>query len=488
LRKNAEFFVGLFILLALSILGYMSIKIGAIRFDNSKYAQYHVTFNDVSGLSKKAQVKIAGVTVGWVQEVELEANGSVVTTVMINRDYVLHTDAYAIVRQDGLLGSKFLEIIPGNPLTPRLPSGSRLCCPIKEQPSMDDILRKVQDIAEHIESVTSSLKDCFSNSNDVDNIFKIGSKVNCISHRLEREVLPAFQESIENISRVFDRDFNRVASRLETSIDSLEETAQHACSSLRNIDSIAEKIDAGQGCIGKLINDDHIYHDLKYTMNEVKTFFTYVSNLQFVFDSHFETMYRPAEFYSFADKKGYFDVRIHPNKEHFMLIQVATSEKGIVFRQDKKYEFSDRDATQLVDIQQLELPDWARVKWQYYQEREQFKRNTLYVGVQIGKIFGNVALRFGLFDGYFGGVAADFHIPFESDKFRWLMTFEAYDLRGWNRERDRRPHLKWFNKIYFMRNAYAIFGADDFVSKRNANIILGAGIRFGQDTIKNFFA
>jgi phospholipid/cholesterol/gamma-HCH transport system substrate-binding protein len=482
-----EFFVGLFVLLALSILGYMSIKIGAIRIDNSRYARYHVIFSDVSGLSKKAQAKIAGVTVGWVQDVKLGSDGTVVITVMIDRSYVLHNDAYALVRQDGLLGSKFLEIIPGDPLKPQLPSESMLSCPIKEQPSIDDILRKIRDIAEHIESVTGSLKACCDNPANVENIFKIGNTVTGISHNIEHKILPAFKESIENVSLVFERDFNRVASRLETSIDSLEETAQYACSSLKNIDSIAEKINAGHGCVGNLINDDRIYHDIQYTTGKAKTFFTYISNLHFVFDSHFEAMCQPAEFYSFADKKGYFDIRIHPNREHFMLIQVATSEKGIVYRYDKKHEFSDRNAAHLIDLQELDLPDWARVKWQYYQEQEKFKRNTLRIGVQVGKIFGNVALRFGLFDGYFGGVAADLHIPFESERFRWLMTFEAYDLHGWNRERDRRPHLKWFNKIYFMHNAYALFGADDFISKRNANIILGAGVRFGQDTIKNFF-
>ena len=228
------------------------------------------------------------------------------------------------------------------------------------------------------------------------------------------------------------------------------------------------------------------YQDLKYAAQGLKSYFARVSMMQLIFDTHFESMYRPAEFYSFADSKGYFDVRIHPNEDHFYLIQFATSEKGIVLREDQKYEFSDRDAKHLINLEELELPDWARVKWQYFRERETFKRNTMYIGVQFGKIFGNIALRFGLFDGYFAGVAADLEVPFDTDKFRWLMTFEAYDLRGWNRERDRRPHLKWLNRIYFMRNIYAAFGADDFVSQRNANIFFGAGIRFGDDDIKYF--
>ena len=334
--------------------------------------------------------------------------------------------------------------------------------------------------------ISAALDRAIGNNMDIENIFKIGNNFSRISESLERRVFPSFQESIENISRVFDRDFNRVASKLVSSVGTLEQASQQVCDSFKSVESIAEKIDTGKGLVGCLINDDQTYHDLKCAAQGLKSYFSRVSMMQLIFDTHFESMYRPAEFYSFSDSKGYFDIRIHPNEDHYYLIQLATSEKGIVFREDKKYEFSDRDAKHLINLEELELPDWARVNWQYFRERETFKRNTMYIGVQFGKIFGNIALRVGLFDGYFAGVAADLDVPFNADKFRWLMTFEAYDLRGWNRERDRRPHLKWLNKIYFMHNIYAAFGADDFVSQRNANIFFGAGIRFGDDDIKYF--
>ncbi len=497
----------------------MSFKIGSIRFDRVHYNTYTVTFKDVSGLSRKAQVKIAGVNVGWVEDLALTENGSVRATIMIHRDYIIHDDAYALVRQDGLIGPKYLEIITGNPLRPKLANGSTLRNAAVAPASVDEILQQVQSIASHIEQVTATLQHSFgcqagSNSGNffenlhqtvahmasitemidryaasngnIEHLFKLGNNFERTCQQLEGSVFPSFQESIEKISRVFDRDFNRVASKLESSIDSLEETANQVRDGFKKVESIAEKIDSGKGFIGNLINDDQTYHDLQYAAQGLKSYFSHVSMMQLVFDSHFESMYRPAEFYTFADSKGYFDIRIHPNEDHFYLIQFAASEKGIMFRKDKKFEFSDRDAKHLINLEELDLPDWARVKWQYFRERETFKRNTLYIGVQYGKIFGNIAVRFGLFDGYFAGVAADLEVPFDSDKFRWLMTFEAYDLRGWNRERDRRPHLKWLNKIYFLRNMYAAFGADDFVSQRNANIFLGAGIRFGDDDVKYF--
>jgi len=78
----------------------------------------------------------------------------------------------------------------------------------------------------------------------------------------------------------------------------------------------------------------------------------------------------------------------------------------------------------------------------------------------------------------------DFDVPFKTERFRWLMSFEAYDFHGWNRIDDRRAHLKWLNKIYFLNNFYTVFGADDFISRKNANVFFGAGMRFGDDDIK----
>ena len=38
--------------------------------------------------------------------------------------------------------------------------------------------------------------------------------------------------------------------------------------------------------------------------------------------------------------------------------------------------------------------------------------------------------------------------------------------------------------MFIMRNMYFTFGADDFVSKHNANAFVGIGIRFGDDDVK----
>lgn len=544
MQGKIETRVGLFVLIALAVFGYMGFKIGAFRFDRGDYVQYILYFHDISGLSRKAAVKIAGVKVGWVEEVKLlpgtETRAEAIA--MVSMSFPLYQNAHAIVRQDGLLGPKYVDIVPGDALLRRLEAGDALQKSGVDSVDLDDLFREFKEIAGNVREVTESFKDALAgpegtyqlrnfisnmenaadkfstvtnilersfarNEDSIDAFLEIGVNFRNVSDRLESKVFPAFQESIEKISNVFDRDFGRIARRVEATTETLEEAAAQARDGLRNISSVAEKIDEGKGLIGKLINEDETYRDLKVAVSGFKNYVSKLDRLQILFDTHFETMHRPAENYRYEDSKGYFDIRIHPNEEHFYVVQIASSEKGFAYRNEKEYTYTNNEldyidvtkqfnpqsatAPQLLSDNFYEntLPDDEKLKTLFRKEKLRFDRNGIKVGVQFGKIFGDIALRLGMIDG-FAGMGADYEFPFKNENFRWVTTFEGFDFRGFNRRgpdkfhQDKRPHLKWLNRMFLMRNVYFTFGADDFVSKQNANAFIGIGMRFGDDDVK----
>ena len=523
MQVKVETWVGLFVLAALGVLAYMGFQIGAFRFDRMRYQPYTLTFKDVSGLSRKAIVKIAGVKVGWVEKLDLVVDGDpyAQAEVMINKEYPLYIDAYAIVRQDGLLGPKYLEIYPGDANLPKLKPGQPLAQPSIAPVSIDDLLHQVQKISSNVECVTDSLKQAIGgiegeeqlksivsnitiaaerishfsetldrsfsgNDEHIQAFIEIGTTVRRLSDQLETSVIPTFNENVEKISNAVDRDFNRIATKLESTADVLEDASLQARDGFKNVSSIAEKIDEGRGVIGKLINDDETYRDLRTAVQGLRNYFAKTDMLQIVFDSHWEAMHRTAENYAWEDSKGYFDVRIHPSEDYFYLVEIATSERGFISRNEKFYDFMDECGNIINPYDQSDdaVGQFSKFKWAYRRQKTSIKRNTFKIGLQVGKVFNYIAARFGLFDGWSAGVAVDIDIPFESDRFRWLMSFEAFDMRGWNRIDDRRPHLKWLNKVYLLNNIYTVFGADDFISKKNANVFFGAGLRFGDDDVK----
>lgn len=518
--------VGFVVLAAIAVFIYMGFQIGAFRFDRGNYVEYIMYFKDVAGLSRKADVKIAGVKVGWVESVRLapiDNQTCAQATVMVLRDYSLYQDSHAIVRQDGLLGPHFIEIIPGDPLLQRLDPGDTLAKPAVAPVSIDELLQQFKKIASHVEDVTDSFRGAMGgdegkermrelfdnlhttaekmssfsdtlersfvrNEDNINKLLEIGNHVDRLSMQLERDVFPSVQEGIDKIANAFDRDFDRVATRIETSVEAFEQASVQARDGLRNVSSVAEKIDEGKGVLGKLVNEDETYQDLKVAVQGFKNYVTKLDRIQFVFDTHFEGFYRRAENYHLENAKGYFDVRIHPNEDHFYLVQIATNEKGYAYRDKMEIDYVNArgEVVDPLDLtvdpdrgQQLNIDPGDLL----FERKTNYKRNTIKFGLQFGKIYKNIAFRFGLFEGS-AGAGVDIDIPFGTDQFRWVTTLEFFDLHGWNRCDDNRPHIKWINRMFVLNSIYVTAGADDFASKRNASAFFGLGARFGDDDVK----
>ncbi|HLC06567.1 MAG TPA: MlaD family protein [Candidatus Babeliales bacterium] len=550
MQGKIETRVGIFVLIALAVFGYMGFKIGAFRFDRAQYTKYILYFRDISGLSRKAAVKISGVKVGWVEEIKLipgsdsKLDAKAEAIVMVSENFPLYQNACAVVRQDGLLGPKYVDLVPGDALLRQLHEGDSLQKSGVDPVDLDDLFREFKEIAGNVREVSESFKEALAgpqgadqirsfitnldnaaekfstvtnviersfvrNEANIDAFLAIGANVQMLSDRLDNNVFPSFQDSIEKISNVFDRDFGRIASRVEATTEALEEAAAQARDGLRNVSSVAEKIDEGKGLLGKLVNEDETYRDLKVAVSGFKNYVSKLDRLQITFDTHFESMHRPAENYRYEDSKGYFDIRIHPNEEHFYVVQITSSEHGFAYRRDKEYVYTNDNLDFIDPAKQFNPPAAVdarpqllsdnlyentlasedKLKPVYRQQKLWFDRNAIKVGLQFGKIFGDLALRIGLMDG-FAGMGADYEFPLKTDNFRWVTTFEGFDFRGFNRRgptkfhQDKRPHLKWLNRMFLMRNIYFTFGADDFISKQNANAFVGIGMRFGDDDVK----
>jgi len=225
LQAKIETRVGIFVLAALLIFAYMGFQIGAFRFDRGQYNTYSMYFKDISGLSKKAEVKIAGVKVGWVERTSLLPDEMYAEAgVMIKKNYKLYQDAYAIVRQDGLLVPKYLEVVPGSPLLPELQPGETLKKPSVEPVNIDSIMLQVKNIASNVEKVTKTFSDVLGG-------YEGQERVQSIMNNLE--------EAIRKMASFSDR--------IDSTATAVEDAANQARDGLKSITSVADKIDEGKG-------------------------------------------------------------------------------------------------------------------------------------------------------------------------------------------------------------------------------------------------
>ncbi len=111
-RFNLEVTVGLFVVLGLCALAYLSIRLGQLQIGQSRTYDLIAVFPSVAGLRVGATIEIAGVQVGRVQEINL-ANYAAVVTLRVEKQVQLQEDAIASIRTRGLIGEKYISITPG---------------------------------------------------------------------------------------------------------------------------------------------------------------------------------------------------------------------------------------------------------------------------------------------------------------------------------------------------------------------------------------
>jgi ABC-type transporter Mla subunit MlaD len=106
---------------------------------------YRVTvpFHEATQLAVESDVRISGVSVGKVKQVELSDDGYADATIEMDAPYApIPEDTRAILRQKTLLGETYVELTPGSDEAPTLPEGGSLP-PAQVAPSvqLDEIFR-----------------------------------------------------------------------------------------------------------------------------------------------------------------------------------------------------------------------------------------------------------------------------------------------------------------------------------------------------------
>jgi phospholipid/cholesterol/gamma-HCH transport system substrate-binding protein len=111
-RFNLEISVGVFVLLGLMAMAYISIRLGQFPWGGSGSYQVTATFSNVGGLQRGADIDIAGVKVGRVEKIALDDYQAVVT-LSVESSIELQEDAIASIKTRGLIGEKYIRITPG---------------------------------------------------------------------------------------------------------------------------------------------------------------------------------------------------------------------------------------------------------------------------------------------------------------------------------------------------------------------------------------
>ncbi len=288
MKLTREFKVGLLFLaaIALFIWGFNFLK-GTSLFTSTRY--FYAVYDKVDGLERSNKVMVNGLRIGQVQDMDfVEGSSKIIVELYIKSDIRIPRNSVAKIFGTDLLGSKAVEIVmgdspqlleDGDTLTSTLESSlkdqlSEQVEPLKRKAivlinSVDSVMAVIQSIfsentrqnlASTIENIRITLMNAESVSSNIDTILK--------SEKSRISAIITHLESISHNLEGNNKKINNIITNFETLSDSLassdlSKTVREAGVAINNLKEISNKINRGEGTIGKLFTNDSLYYNLE---------------------------------------------------------------------------------------------------------------------------------------------------------------------------------------------------------------------------------
>jgi phospholipid/cholesterol/gamma-HCH transport system substrate-binding protein len=240
--------IGAFVLTAFILLVVFIFYIGNKEKLFSSTTELTARFSTVSNLRKGAEIDLAGINVGSVKDIRLPNNArdSVTVTMKILTDVLklIHTDSKATISTQGLIGDKVIFLSMGGDSTQAVAPGSTIQGVVPEDFSkifdtlsvavaqFDSLAKAATMLVHVVQSGTGTLAKLINDSSLYQNANQmiVGAK----------QTLATANDAVGNMSKSFEK----------TSSD---------------VNEIVEKINRGEGSLGKLLKSDELYQDLHKT-------------------------------------------------------------------------------------------------------------------------------------------------------------------------------------------------------------------------------
>jgi phospholipid/cholesterol/gamma-HCH transport system substrate-binding protein len=105
-----DFIVGLFVLVGLGAIAYLSVSIGGFSLRGPGGLRLYAQFDEIGGLKVRAPVVIAGVKVGQVESIRLAKDYRARVDMALESGLKLPIDTSASIVTAGLLGDRYISL------------------------------------------------------------------------------------------------------------------------------------------------------------------------------------------------------------------------------------------------------------------------------------------------------------------------------------------------------------------------------------------
>ena len=261
--KTLEFKVGLFVVLTVSCLVYLSFKVDTLPSFGGHIQVWFLTSN-ARGLVPNSLVRVAGVSVGTIRSIDLK-EGKVKVVVKVKKSIRLRKSTEVYIRSSGILGDKYIDLTLGNLQDELLKDGDVIHI-VHEATDFNKALSSASHLMHNLN------RSVFGGGDDNTVIGRIllnlerttGAFAYLLDENKENleDTLVYLHESVKTLHYIVndpERGLKNLWPQLSANTDR----------SLQSVEEITRKINAGEGTVGQLVNDNSTVERLNEALDGV---------------------------------------------------------------------------------------------------------------------------------------------------------------------------------------------------------------------------
>jgi phospholipid/cholesterol/gamma-HCH transport system substrate-binding protein len=303
----AQVKIGMVVVLALIILVLMILRLEEGMGLVARKTTFHARVDHTQGLKIGGPVRMNGVDIGNIHDIAIAGDSAQVDIKFaVKSDVARHIreDAAINIKALGLLGDKFLEIVPGSPGRPPLSPGSVITG--RSGPDVTDLttgaamtIDRVNKTLERIQEALTAVTQGQGTTGKLINDPEIFDRSKEVLEKLDRasekglSLLDKIERGQGTVGKLIAdgelytranqalRDLNDLAKKLNNERGTLNKlTGPDLYTKLDQLtarsEQILDRVERGEGTVGKLVTSDELYARTDKLLTEVEQFVTEV--------------------------------------------------------------------------------------------------------------------------------------------------------------------------------------------------------------------
>jgi phospholipid/cholesterol/gamma-HCH transport system substrate-binding protein len=281
LKLSREIKTGIIVIggILLFIMGYSYLKANPI-FDDSKV--FHAVYDHVGGLQTGTQVSINGFTVGKVNDIRFrDASGKLLVTFTVDKNFDFSQNSIAELYDTGIIGGKGIQIIPVFDGAGPAQSGDTLQARIRPgitelvQQKLTPLQLKVESAVSHADSILinfNQVLDTSTQTNLQESIVGLNQLIRSLqstTNRLDGFLRDNQQELDSAVGNIGEITSNFATLSDSLSRAGLSRTVRNLENTITSLDTLLQRMEQGEGTMGRLLKDDSLYENLSEASREL---------------------------------------------------------------------------------------------------------------------------------------------------------------------------------------------------------------------------